>query len=185
MFTLQKVNLPQTIEVCGRRYKIHTDFRYWLRFAQHLQQNKKAPPGAFDYMYISDKPASRLAGLVALCEFLNPPSELPRRTSDDDKTIVIDYEIDAPYIFAAFYEQYGIDLLKADLKLHWHKFTALLRGLHDTELNNIIQARLYKPNGRNDEFEKARQKQLEAWRLPQPDETEPDEAREAFLSQLK
>ena len=183
MFTLQKVNLPQTIEVCGKRYKIHTDFRYWLRFSEHLQQDKKAPPGTFDYMYISDKPASRLAGLIALCEFMNPKTELPRRTSGESNEIIIDYEIDAPYIYAAFMEQYGIDLLKA--KLHWYEFTALLRGLHDTELNNIISARLWKSSGRNDEFEKARQRQFEAWRLPQPGDDEPDEALNAFLSQLK
>ena len=183
MFTLQKVNLPQTIEVCGKRFKIHTDFRYWLRFSEHLQQDKKAPPQTFDYMYISEKPASRLAGLIALCAFLNPKCELPRRTADSENEVIIDYEIDAPYIYAAFMEQYSIDLLKA--KLHWFEFMALLRGLHDTELNNIISARLYKPTGRNDEYEKTRQRQYEAWRLPQPADNEPDEALEDFLGKLK
>ena len=52
-------------------------------------------------------------------------------------------------------------------------------------LNNIINARLYKPSGRNDEYEKTKQKQYEAWRLPQPADNEPDEALEDFLGALK
>ena len=183
MFSLQKVNLPQAVEVSGKLYKIHTDYRYFLRFAEHLRQDRKAPPQTFDYMYISEKPDSRLEGLIALCGFLNPPCELPRRTTENETEIIIDYEIDAPYIYAAFMEQYKIDLLKVNL--HWFEFIALLRGLHDTELNNIIDARLYKPNGRNDEYEKTRQKQYEAWRLPQPADNEPDEALEDFLGALK
>ena len=78
-------------------------------------------------------------------------------------------------------EQYGIDLI--DTRLHWYKFVALLHGLHDTELNRIINARLYKPSGKNGEYEKAQQKQYEAWKLPEAEE--PDEALDEFLKQIK
>ena len=78
-------------------------------------------------------------------------------------------------------EQYGIDLLETSL--HWYKFLALLQGLHDTELNRIINARLYKPSGRNTEIDKLELKQYEAWRLPQPEE--PDEALDEFMAQFK
>ena len=182
MFTLKKLGLPESIEVHGSLFKIHTDYRYFLRFREHVQE-PTAKPDDFDYMYISAKPADRLEGVRALCEFMSPPQILPRRTGGETSEIVIDYEIDAPYIYAAFMEQYGLDLLLAPL--HWYKFLALLHGLHDTELNNIINARLYKPSGRNDEYEKARQKQYEAWRLPQPGDNEPDEALDEFLGQLK
>ena len=37
----------------------------------------------------------------------------------------------------------------------------------------------------NDEYEKTKQKQYEAWRLPQPADNEPDEALEDFLGALK
>lgn len=134
-------------------------------------------------MYIDNPPAARLEGINAIYEFMNPPRDLPRRTSDDNGEIVIDYEIDAPYIYAAFLEQYGIDLI--DTRLHWHKFLALLHGLHDTELNRIIGCRLWKPTGKLDEYEKRQQKQFEAWRLPQPADSEPDEALDDFLTQLK
>ena len=179
MFTLKKARLPQAIEVGGSFYKIHTDFKYFLRLGE-LLNNKDAAIGAFDFMYINEKPAGRLEGIVALSKFMNPPQELPRVREQTDER-VIDYEIDAPYIYAAFMEQYGIDLIETSL--HWYKFLALLHGLHDTELNRIISARLYKPSGKNTEYDKAQQKQYEAWRLPQPEE--PDEALDEFLEQIK
>lgn len=174
--------LPQAVKVGGRFYRIHTDFKFFLNFNKELQ-NKNAPLKKFDFMYIDEPPAARLEGINAIYEFMNPPRELPRRTMDDSGEIVIDYEIDAPYIYAGFLEQYGIDLI--DTRLHWYKFLALLHGLHDTELNRIIGCRLWKPNGKNGEYEKHQQKQYEAWRLPQPEDSEPDEALDEFLTQLK
>jgi hypothetical protein len=130
-------------------------------------------------MYIDAIPPSRLEGIRALVEFMNPPRELPRMREQNSER-VLDYEIDAPYIYAAFMEQYGIDLIET--RLHWYKFVALLHGLHDTELNRIITARLYKPSGKNSEYEKTQQKQYEAWKLP---DDEPDEALDEFLKKIK
>lgn len=179
MFTLQKAKLPQAIEVGGSFYKIHTNYKYFLRFRE-LLSTKTAGIKDFDFMYIDKVPPSRLEGIRALCEFMNPPQELPRIRGNNSER-VLDYEIDAPYIYAAFMEQYGIDLI--DTRLHWYKFVALLRGLHDTELNRIINARLYKPSGKNNEYDKAQQKQHEAWKLPEAEE--PDEALDEFLKQIK
>lgn len=182
MIDLKKTRLPQSITVHGGLFRINTDFKYFLRFAEHLR-DKEARFKDFDYMYKSDPPADRAEGLRMLSEFLNPPQELPRRTSGESNEVILDYEIDADYIYAAFLEQYKIDLVTA--RLHWWQFLALLHGLHDTELNNIISARLYKPSGKNDEYEKQKQKQYEAWRLPQPEDDEPDEALDEFLAALK
>lgn len=180
MFTLEKIKLPQAIEVGGSFYKIKTDYRYFLIFIKKLG-NKEINPGDFDFMYINTPPQDRLEGIKKLCDFMTT-SELPRNTEKNPEN-VLDYEIDAPYIYAAFKEQYGIDLI--DEPLHILKFLALLRALHDTELNRIIAARLYKPSGKNTEYDKAQQKQHEAWRLPQPEDNEPDEALDDFLAQIK
>lgn len=57
---------------------------------------------------------------------------MPRQIKHREE-IVLDYAIDADYIYAAFLSQYGIDLL--DVKeLHWHKFLALFKGLKDDEM---------------------------------------------------
>lgn len=174
--------LPQAIEVGGSFFRIHTDFKFFIRFAE-LQKTKNVKIDNFDFMYIDEPPADKMAGLRALCEFANPPRELPRRTDEESGEIVLDYTTDAPYIYAAFLEQYHIDLL--DTRLHWHKFLALLHALHDTELNNIIGCRLWKPSGRNDDYEKRQAKKYEAWRLPQPEEEEPDDALTDFLRLIK
>ena len=49
---------------------------------------------------------------------------------------VYDFEYDSDYIFAAFMEQYGIDLSEA--RMHWWKFRALFRGLHDCKITEIM-----------------------------------------------
>lgn len=182
MIDLKKAKLPQAVKVGGRFFAIHTDFKYILRFRE-LLSDKNAPLTAFDFMYKNEIPAGRLEGKNAIYNFMNPLRELPRSTGDESGDIVLDYDIDAPYIYAAFLEQYGIDLI--DTCLHWHKFLALLHALHDTELNRIIAARLWKPNGKNSEYEKHQLKQYEAWRLPQPEDNKPDEALDDFLAQLK
>ncbi len=58
-------------------------------------------------------------------------------------TKVFDFEQDAAYIYAAFYQCYHIDLLsKAGRKLHWHQFISLFGGLsEDTRLMQIISIR--------------------------------------------
>lgn len=182
MIDLKKAKLPRAIEVGGRFFAIHTDFKYILRFRE-LLQDRTAGLTAFDFMYINEIPAGRLEGITAIYDFMNPPRELPRSTGEESGDIVLDYDKDAPYIYAAFMEQYGIDLV--DTRLHWYKFLALLHGLHDTELNRIISARLWKPSGKNSEYEKRQQKQYEAWRLPQPEDNEPDEALDDFLTELE
>lgn len=182
MIDLKKAILPQAVKVGGSFYEIHTDFKYILRFRE-LLSDKNALLTAFDFMYIKEVPAGRLEGITAIYEFMNPPRELPRSTGEESGDIVLDYDKDASYIYAAFLEQYGIDLI--DERLHWYKFLSLLHGLHDTELNRIIAARLWKPSGKNGEYEKYQQKQYEAWRLPQPEDNEPDEALDDFLANLK
>lgn len=56
---------------------------------------------------------------------------------------VFDFEQDAAYIYAAFYQCYHIDLLsKTGRKLHWHQFISLFGGLsEDTRLMQIISIR--------------------------------------------
>lgn len=181
MLDLAKRKLPQAVMVGGSFFELNTDFRYFLSLKRQLKE-RNDDLKVFDFIYKREPPADRLAGLKAVLEFMEPPCELPRRTGAETGEIVIDYDLDADYIFAAFWERYKIDLVGVE-HLHWHKFTALLRGLHDTELNEIISARLWQPNGKNGEYEKSRQRQYEAWRLPQPDDQN-DEALDDFNKAL-
>lgn len=179
MIDLKKHRLPEAVEVGGSLYPVHTSFKYWLRFLE-LIADKNTPPGKFDFMYSTDKkPESRLRGLIALVQFCNPPRELPRTKSDSEN--VLDYSIDADFIFSAFLEQYGIDLLDSDM--HWHKFQALLFGLHGTKLNEIIGYRSYEnTSGKRDAYTRQMEKLRAAWDLPQ--DSGDDEDLRAFEAKL-
>ena len=75
---------------------------------------------------------------------------------------------DAEYIYASFMQDYGIDLIEQQGKLHWYKFKALLGGLRsDTQFKEIINIRTMElPSGKGMEKERRRIKKLkEAYKL--------------------
>lgn len=117
-------------------------------------------------MYVSAPPPDREAGLAAIAEWLSPAREVPRPAPFEGGEILLDYRADAELIFAAFWEAYGIDLLDERLELHWHKFLALLAGLHGTRLNEVQGYRAYRPRkGEQAEFRKEMLRLKEMWRV--------------------
>lgn len=180
MIDLQKQGLPQAVKVGGSFFHIHTGFKHWLRFFE-LVKEKKAPP-AFDFMYTGKKPADRMAGFEALLHFANPPEKihLPRGQNENEQP-VLDYEVDADYIYAAFMQLYKIDLIDEDI--HWYKFSALLRGIVGTQLSEIISIRTWEnTDGTTSVYAREMQKRKDAWALP--DETE-DQALANFEAKIK
>lgn len=164
MIDLKKARLPEAVEVEGSLYNIQTSFKYWLRFLE-LLENKDVTPDDFDFMYKGKKPSNRQDGILALIRFCNPPQLLPRFRESKNNEKVVDYITDADYIYSAFHEMYGIDLITSDM--HWYKFQALFRGLHDTKLNEIIGYRLYKnTSGKKDNYTRHMEKLRNAWELP-------------------
>lgn len=62
-------------------------------------------------------------------------------------TKYLDYDVDAPLIYAAFMQTYHIDLVSIDY-LHWWKFQALLEGLPDEcRISKIIGYRTIDTKG--------------------------------------
>lgn len=173
MLNLAKVKLPDCIECCGKFFNLKTDFRTWLCFSQTVN-NKNAVVDDVDFVY-ADKipsPEEKAEAFKQLIEFYMPKSELPRKLgSEEGGEKILDYELDADYIYAAFLEQYGIDLLQTDrnghvIEFHWHKFLALLSGLHNTKLNEIMSWRGWTGDTKT-EYGKQMQKLRNAWELPE------------------
>lgn len=55
---------------------------------------------------------------------------------------VVDFDQDSEYIYASFLQDYGIDLIESQGKLHWKKFIALFQGLSEkTKIKQIMQIR--------------------------------------------
>lgn len=60
----------------------------------------------------------------------------------EQKEAMYDILQDAEYIYASFMQDYDIDLIEQQGKLHWYKFKALLAGLReDTKFKKVIEIR--------------------------------------------
>lgn len=171
MLDLAKIKLPDGIEAEGKFFNLNTDFRAWLCFGR-LINNPDTREKDLEFLFSDKIPQNINAVIPELLAFYNPVSTLPRPMSSDTSERVIDYDLDADLIYSAFYERYNIDLLQTDktghiIQLHWHKFLALLNGLHDTRLNEIMGYRMWKrPNGKLSDYDRQMQKLHEAWKLP-------------------
>ena len=183
MFTLEKAALPSSVEAEGRRHAVKTDFRYAILFLRRVKENARL--AELDFIYDGDVPENRAAGARAVFSFFNPPRTLPRVSGGESGEILLDLEQDAPLVFAAFWEQYGIDLLDESLRMHWYKFRALLDGLHGTRLNEIIGYRAFRPDGKDrSEYKREMLRLKEMWRI-EPELTEEEkQAVAAFDAQL-
>lgn len=140
MMDLTKRALPNTVVVGGKAYSVYTDFRLWMKFEIALSHMKSGDHIDVGYLFKNDMPL--YCPLEELLVFCRPKNPLPRQLKQSD-VIVIDYELDADLIYAAFLGQYGIDLVDIE-ELHWHKFLALLKGINDsTKLREVMGYRCY------------------------------------------
>lgn len=134
MLDLKQKSLPNALEACGQVFLLNTDFRVWLDYPRLITED----PGAF---FADWAPILTLEVVNQLDLFYNPPRDVPR--SSGSGAPLVDWEVDADLIYAAFQQAYGVDLLTADL--HWHKFKALFDALpDDTLMVKVIQWRGYK-----------------------------------------
>ena len=75
--------------------------------------------------------------MAVLLRFFSGNTEPERGKNVSKKEKVFDFTEDADYIYAAFFQDYGIDLSVTDM--HWYKFLALFNGLSEnTKLRKII-----------------------------------------------
>lgn len=155
MMDLTKKSLPNTVSVGGRDFSIYTDFRLWMRFESEVSRMKRGDRIDIGYLFKNEKPP--YCNIEELFAFSRPKEELPRKMHHST-VIVLDYMLDADYIYSAFMSQYGIDLMEVE-GLHWHKFLALFKGLKDDEMIcKIMSYRCYeKSDGKKDVYEELRQ----------------------------
>ena len=74
----------------------------------------------------------------------------PKKSKKNEDKKTMDFEQDAPLIYAAFLQIYNIDLYAVRNKLDWRIFIALLKGLPEsTELSRVIKVRCMKIPERN------------------------------------
>lgn len=123
--------LPEKVEAAGELLSIRTDFRVGIRFAL-LMEDGEIPSlqklALMLRMYYPQAPRDLEAGIRGILWFYRcgePASEKKGRA--EGGPALFSYQQDGGLIYAAFLEQYSIDLTEAEL--HWWKFRALFEGL--------------------------------------------------------
>jgi hypothetical protein len=139
--------LPTEITIDGINYAVNSNFRVGILFeillADGELDEKQKLYTAFQIYFIENKPPYDKTAIDSIIDFYLC-GQKPVRAGRGGKTknrIIYDFEHDAQYIYAAFLEQYGIDLQDIEY-LHWWKFAAMFRSLKaDTEIQRIMQIR--------------------------------------------
>lgn len=137
--------LPESVEVNGKNYPIKTDFKVWLKFHSVMCDKEKSPAEratnailcCFDGEKDKRLPERLEDAVYALLRFYSKGADGKSGKGASKAEKVFDFTEDSDYIYAAFFEQYGIDLAKCSM--HWYRFLALLNGLSEnTQLRKII-----------------------------------------------
>lgn len=162
--------LPESVEVDGKEYAVHTDFRNWIQF---------------EIVFSGDRmDESKFMKMLELCYIDLPPSlggavqsmfwfytggdngEKKNAPESEKKRQIYSFEFDADYIYAAFLTQYKIDLQTADL--HWWQFKSLFKSLdNNNKICKIMEYRAVDLSQIKDKEQKKFYRKMKAlYRLP-------------------
>ena len=142
--------LPETVEIDGAEYRINSDFRMSILFELLMQDDEvgkrqKLVQGL--QLYYPEIPHNVTMAVDKMIWFYRCGKETESGSHGSGSgraKQIYSFEHDDDYIYAAFLEQYGIDLQDIE-ELHWWKFRALFRGLsEDTEFVKIMGYRSVK-----------------------------------------
>ena len=156
--------LPYAYEYNGRVYEMQTDFREWIKFELLLR----------DPDIIMEDKIRRLEEIIFpeipksadLWEFIiwfyncgkvhadyTESKASEKKSPVKNQFNVYSFEYDFGYIYAAFLELYGIDLVEIPY-LHWWKFKSLFMSLHDCQFTDIVGYRSEKITSKTPEYRK-------------------------------
>lgn len=141
--------LPTMAVIDGVSYDFNSDFRISIMFEMLMMDTEVADADKLDYalhMFYGDSiPVNLDAAVDYIMWFYRCGKEenkaLAARAASRKR--IYDYEYDDGYIYAAFLQQYGVDL--QDEQMHWWKFRAMFLSLKDdTEFVKIMGYRSIK-----------------------------------------
>lgn len=150
--------LPKSVWIDGNEYEINCSFRIGMQFESILNGNTNDTQKTIQLlkMYYPKIPENIEKAIDKMIWFYRCGEEekeeeqkqrYQRRTS---KEPAFSFSQDAPYIYAAFKEQYDIDLTECDM--HWWKFMALFESLNeDTKMSKIMYYRKASVSGMSKE----------------------------------
>lgn len=190
-------SLPLCVEIDGKEALINWGFQTSIRFSMLIEDSEK------------DKEEKLLEGLKLYYpqfkKIRNVGAAVDRmlwfyncgKDYDDDARSArrqgsnrvstekaFSYDVDAEKIYAAFYEQYGMDLNK--ITLHWWKFRALFECLSEkTQIGKIMSYRTMDLSGLDKEEAAYYRKMRKMYKLPENITTEEQKKLAALNDVLK
>ena len=162
-FDLLTEALPESVRIHGKEYPIQCDFRIGIKLDGILRSELKDQEKIKKMLVLyfkdhipPDIPAAidKIIWFYRCGELLDNEDEEKkkrryiRRRSKDPACVLTQ---DAPYVYAAFMDQYGIDLTSVTF-MHWWKFMALFESLGDeTKMSKIMYYRQASTSGMSKE----------------------------------
>lgn len=146
---------PESVLVGGVEWPIRWGYRYWVMF-EILMTDPEIPENEKFYRVIDlcfdEVPPDLDAAKEAILNFYQCGQE---RGEAKEGTRPYSFEHDGQYIYAAFWQQYRIDLTREHL--HWWQFRALLNSISSRTLfGKIMEWRLAKIDDKMPAAEKER-----------------------------
>lgn len=143
-YTLSK-SCPREIDVGGVCYALNLSFDRVLAAFELLCSDEFIDDDAFDILFdwfvIKPSPKDTHTRAIVVNEIFDRLINFDK-SSKSDEPETISFSQDAPYIYAAFRQAYGIDLFAQQGRLQWWEFMALLSAIpSDTRLCDIIEIR--------------------------------------------
>ena len=144
--------LPSTVIIDEVEYKINTDFRVSILFSELMQDGRLGPTEKLMQtfkLYLDVIPHDPKEALKSIMWFYRCGVELTEEDLEKSKDKptpkkMFDYSFDANLFYAAYLQQYNINLQKDNL--HWWEFQALFEGLQDCKLTEVMKIRGTKIN---------------------------------------
>ena len=162
--------LPDTVEVDGRAFPIRSDFRISIMFELMISDKELSEKEKLEqmlYLYYEEEIPNNLNEAVEQILNFYACGKRKKKDSNNSKrkgitSPVYSFEYDDGYIFAAFLDQYGIDLNDIEF-LHWWKFKAMFDALKaDNEIVKIMSYRATDLSAIKDKHERSRIAKLQA-----------------------
>lgn len=192
MLAISQEELPTRIIADDLEIPVSADFRSWIK-ADLIMRDRQIPkeaklPVICQYIGLD---LSRLDVTIpdlwaGIFKFYMCEQEPRGEVTSDSRATAYRFDCDWWLIYAAFIQQYGINLLTADL--HWFEFRALLDGLTEqTQFIKVVQTRL-RDTSRLKGEEKAQAEKLKRyWKVPDDsaqEERDPHEIEAELLAKI-
>lgn len=139
----------QSVEYCSRRYRTCCSFDTVLE-VQRLYKDKELTDveKLEQALRMLTQRSMRVWALPLtekvelLSRIYKEQIQLPQRPKIGKQIRTVDFALDSVLIYAGFMQDYGVDLVKEQGRMHWKKFITLFQGLSEqTKIREVMKIR--------------------------------------------